>query len=133
MNRDPVAIAAVRAATGRASGTLRVESRREVVAGDGSSWNVETPPFRGLMAAADPVVLVVAPPGMDELDAPVWVGEIHGKGFVRLDAEASLAAFFAAYPELPCETRVRLIAINLGPRGAERVLFEDEEVESLLE
>jgi hypothetical protein len=104
-----------------------------VSAPGGGRWTVTTPAFAGLVGPGDPTVLIVAPDGSDDPDAPVWVGEVPGRGLTPLGDREVMAAFLAAYPDLPAQTAARLIAINLGPRGAERVLFEDAEVDSLLE
>lgn len=130
---EDLEVAAVSAATGRDRASLRLLERTTVVAGDGTRWRVTTPLFPGLAAPGDHCVLIVAPFDSDDPDAPVWVAELAGRGLVCIThEEANVATFLAANPALPAETVARLVAINLAPRGAERVLVDDEEVESLL-
>jgi hypothetical protein len=131
--KDDAEIAAVSAATGRDPASLRLEERTIVGAEDGARWRVTVPLFPGLIAPGDPRVLIVAPSDTDDPDAPMWVAELAGRGLVPIShEEANLAAFLAANPALPAETVARLVAINLAPRGAERVLVDDSEIDSLL-
>ncbi len=133
MSGEPLPVTAVRVALGLEDERLELEDGTTVTGPAGQRWRVTTPAFAGLVGPGDPTVLIVAPLGSDDPDAPVWVGAIPGRGLKRLRERENLAALLEANPALPAETVARLVAINLGPRGAERVLIEEAEVESLLE
>ncbi len=129
---EPAEIAAVAAATGLHPGSLRVTSDATVAADDGQVWRVTTPGLPGLLGSGDPEVRVVAPEGVDGPRSPVWVAHVPGRGWMRVHGAGPLAVFLGAYPDLPGETIARLVAVLLGPRGAERVLIGDPEVDSML-
>lgn len=126
------ASAAVAAATGLPVSELWLTEDGSVAAAAQRAWTVRSCAFAGLGENSCPDVLIVSPLRTDDPDASVWVADLPGRGFVRLEDDEALAALFAACPDLSPETIARLVAINRGPRGAERALFEDEEVDLLL-
>jgi hypothetical protein len=132
MSGEQPAVEAVRAATGRVDEPMQIEGRTIVHGKGGAAWRVGPAALEGLGEGGCPEVIIVAPLHTDDPDAPVWVARLPSKGMVRVDSDEALAALFQACPYLPPETIARLVAINRGPRGAERALFEDEEIDSLL-
>jgi len=128
----PAEIAAVAAATGRPVGSLHGTADTTVAADDGTVWRVTTPGLPGLLELGDPQVHIVAPDSMDGPQRPVWLARVPGRGWIRIHGAGPLAVFLGAYPELPGETIARLVAVLMGPRGAERVLIGDPEIDSML-
>ncbi|MFN0095806.1 MAG: hypothetical protein ACKVVT_13650 [Dehalococcoidia bacterium] len=106
-------------------GVVRDGGRFETEAG--ASWEVREADLDGAHGDAAIAVLIRSGEGV----APsVWLGSVAAR-WVILD-DAGLAAYFAAHRSVPLSSCARLLAASRSPRGGERVLLEDEEVESLL-
>jgi hypothetical protein len=121
------AVCAVAAATGRPVESL-AEASDAVEAADGARFRIATAILPGLVEAwPAPVWIVTGEPG-----STVWVADLPERGWQRLDSAEGLEALFRVRDELPAATRAQLIAINLGPGGAERVMLSDEHVEGAL-
>ena len=98
----------------------------------GEPWQVTPAPLDGLGESGCPDVLIVAPLRGDDPERAAWVARLPGRGFVPLSDPGALADLFSACEGLPAETIARLIAINLGPRGAEAVVVRGDELDVVL-
>ncbi|MGH2610082.1 MAG: hypothetical protein ACRDHF_13460 [Tepidiformaceae bacterium] len=97
----------------------------------GERWRVSSSALHGLDEGECPDVLIVSPVTTDDPEAAVWVAPLHNS-FRALSNADTVAELFSRCDSLPAETLARLIAINLGPLGAEAVVVRDDELDVVL-
>jgi hypothetical protein len=98
----------------------------------GSDWYVRSAAVDGTGESTCPEILILTPARTDDPEASLWVANLPGGGFHRLDDRFALGRLLSACPQLPPASIARLVAVNLGPGGAEAVVVRADQLDPVL-